>query len=171
METPYAHTFHGTAAQPHAIDSKAMDGQLTTYADWQLFLDVAGSTCSQETADALAKGGFEEGASGRVYRLICEYCARCLDALDDDLAARIDALDAHDAYGVFLVCSRYCNACDRLLFFRDVEGIPTDWKRDLTQDIRRNMACALKHASRACPASASADGRYYLHCLIERRCA
>lgn len=171
METPYAHIPQAAAVRSHAIDFQAMDEQLTTYADWQLFLDMAGSSCSQATADALAKGAFEEGASGRVYRLICEYCSRCLDVLDDDLAARLKTLDAHDAYGVFLVCSRYCNACDRLLFFRDIKGIPTDWKSDLARDIRRNMAGALKHASRACPASASADGRYYLHCLIERRCA
>lgn len=148
-----------------------MEEQLSTYDDWRLFLDMADTSCGQTTATILAKGTFEDGAAGRVYRLICEYCVRCLDTFDDALKARLKTLEPQDADGVFLICSRYCNACERLLFFRDVNGIPFDWKRDLEQDIRRNMAAAIRQTSRFCPASSTRDGRYYLHCLIERRCA
>ncbi len=171
METNSLHNDRACGMQALAIDSQPMNDPLETYADWQLFLDLAGSSCSRQVADTLARGTFEEGAAGRVYRLICDYCVRCLDALDDELASRLMGLDPTDADGVFLACSRYCNACDHLLFFSTVKGIPSDWKRNLKQDIRRNMAAALRHVGNTCPATAGYDARYYLHCLIERRCA
>lgn len=87
--------------------------------------------CSKSIAATFAAGAFEPPAVGRVYQLICEYCVSCLDALDDALFVRLKSLDVQDAYGVFLVCSRFCDACDNLLFFRNVNGIPVDWKTRL----------------------------------------
>ena len=34
----------------------------------------------------------------------------------------------------------FCDACDNPLFFRDVNGIPVDWKNALEEDILRNMS-------------------------------
>ena len=147
-----------------------MDEQLTTYQDWVAFAHAVDGRCSKSIAATFAAGTFEPPAVGRVYQLICEYCVSCLDALDDALFARLKSLDVQDAYGVFLVCSRFCDACDNLLFFRDVNGIPVDWKNALEEDILRNMSGALGHVRATGPAAASDDAAYYLHSLQERRC-
>ncbi len=147
-----------------------MTDTLATYSDWAWFIDQAGSNCTPAVTETLAAGSFEPHSAGRVYQLICEYCVRCLDALDEALFTQLRTLAPQDSYGVFLLCSRYCNACERLLFFRRTEGLPVDWKDDLEQDIRQNMSGALSYATRMTPAAATDDGRYYLHCLKERRC-
>lgn len=147
-----------------------MDEQLTTYQDWVAFAHAVDGRCSKSIAATFAAGTFEPPAVGRVYQLICEYCVSCLDTLDDALFARLKSLDVQDAYGVFLVCSRFCDACDNLLFFRNVNGIPVDWKNALEEDILRNMSGALGHVRATVPAAASDDAAYYLHCLQERRC-
>ncbi len=147
-----------------------MSEQLSTYQDWAEYLHAVGGTCSKDIAQTLAAGTFELPAMGRVYQLICEYCVSCLDAMDDALFARLKSVDVHDAYGVFLVCSRFCDACENLLFFRKVDGIPVDWKNALEDDILRNMSGALGHVRATVPAAASDDAAYYLRCLQERRC-
>ena len=147
-----------------------MSEQLTTYQDWVAYIEATKGHCSKDIAQVLAAGTFELPAMGRVYQLICEYCVTCLDVLDDALVTRLKTLDAQDAYGVFLVCSRYCEACENLLFFRGIGGLPLDWKHALEDDIYRNMSGALGHVRATVPAAASDDAAYYLHCLQERRC-
>lgn len=154
----------------NGVDFPDMFQRLTTYDDWSAFLGDAQRPCGSDDARMLAQGAIEPEAVGRVYRLICAYCAECLDVLDEGLFARLRALDACDAYGAFLVCSRYCDACEHLLFFNEVDGIPVDWAQELEADIRRNMAGALRHAQTESAAAASRDGVYYLRRLLERRC-
>lgn len=137
-----------------------------TYGDWvSLIGDEADSSCDAERARALCAGRFEPSAAERVFALVQAFCTRCLNRQTTQVLARLKELDAADADGFALVCRRYAKACERLLFFRELEQLPQGKTRALEQEMKRYVANVLREVGR----SVESDAAAYMLARLERQ--
>ena len=144
-------------------------GSPQTYGDWVALIADA-DRCDSRTCELLRAGVFEEGASGRVLALVQEYCERCLNRLKDGLVDTLQNVDSGDVDGAEMAVKRFSAACQRLLFFEDVEGLPAQ-SEELAGEVRRYVASVFGQLRESYEkmGSAPADDMAYQMTKLERK--
>lgn len=105
-----------------------------TYDQWSEALRGNPHSSLPELFAALGRGHVNDQCADAVMELIRGYCERTINTETRRLGSRIER-DADDADAVALECARYSRACERLLFFIDVHGLPTVAVRALSGEI------------------------------------
>ena len=143
--------------------------RLQTYGDWVALIGSA-DRCDSRTCELLMDGTFEESASGRVFTLVQEYCERCLNRLKDGLVESLQNVDPGDIDGAEMAVRRFSVACQRLLFFEDVKGLPAQ-SAELAREVRRYVGSVFAQLRNNYEkmGSAPADDMAYQMAKLERK--
>ena len=115
---------------------------MKTYGDWvSLIEDI--DYCDDTTYGLLASGTFEEGAASRLFKLVQDYCSRCVNKLTTSLIDTLNRIEFSDIDGAVISINRYSASCRRLLFFEAKEGFPPEGEQ-LAAEIREYTRAVLR---------------------------
>lgn len=90
------------------------------------------------------------------------------------LSRELEAIAANDTDGIILLCTRYADSCERLLFFIGVQGMPEHEGGQLAAQIRGHVAGVLHSVANGIGSgggdgSATVDDTIYAITRLERR--
>lgn len=137
-----------------------------TYDQWSEALRGDSPASSPSLAATLGHGRVDDRCSGPVMDLIRGCCERTINAETRRLGTRLER-ESGDADAVALECARYSRACERLLFFTDVRGLPAAAVRTLAGEIGDYVLRVLSSVGRA--EGPGNDDAAYCIARLERR--
>ncbi|MBT1177629.1 hypothetical protein JS532_08680 [Bifidobacterium callimiconis] len=144
------------------------------YGDWRHLLEDA-DRCPADLAQALRHGDIPAGATPQIFDLIRRFCERVINREGRRLSQALEEISVTDVDGIIMLCRRYSNSCERLLFVTDVPGMPEHEGGQLVTQIRDHVAGVLHSVATGIGnggdggASPEADDTAYVIRRLERR--